>query len=115
MTGNNQISDDEKRYTGDNSKMKTLIVYYSMEGNTEYAADVREKDEYSSGRIPGAVNIPLSVIDRFNLSISRDTPIFLYCLRGSRSRRAMGILKKRGYSNVKSIGGISGYKGKIEK
>ena len=34
MTGNNQISDDEKRYTGDNSKMKTLIVYYSMEGNT---------------------------------------------------------------------------------
>lgn len=37
MTGNNQISDDEKRYTGDNSKMKTLIVYYSMEGNTEYA------------------------------------------------------------------------------
>jgi rhodanese-related sulfurtransferase len=40
---------------------------------------------------------------------------FLYCLRGSRSRRAMGILKKRGYSNVKSIGGISGYKGKIEK
>jgi rhodanese-related sulfurtransferase len=55
------------------------------------------------------------VIDSFNLSISRDTPIFLYCLRGSRSRRAMGILKKRGYSNVKSIGGISGYKGKIEK
>jgi hypothetical protein len=39
MTGNNQISDDEKRYTGDNSKMKTLIVYYSMEGNTEYAAE----------------------------------------------------------------------------
>ena len=39
MTGNNQISDDVKRYTGDNSKMKTLIVYYSMEGNTEYAAE----------------------------------------------------------------------------
>ena len=39
MTGNNQISDDEKRHTGDNSKMKTIIVYYSMEGNTEYAAE----------------------------------------------------------------------------
>ena len=92
---------------------KGLSEYRHTEG--ALLIDVREKDEYSSGRIPGAVNIPLSVIDRFNLSISRDTLIFLYCLRGSRSRRAMGILKKRGYSNVKSIGGISGYKGKIEK
>ena len=90
-----------------------LSEYRNTEG--VLLIDVREKDEYSSGRIPCAVNIPLSVIDRFELSISRDTPIFLYCLRGSRSRRAMGILKKRGYSNVKSIGGISGYKGKIEK
>ena len=75
--------------------------------------DVREKDEFNSGHISEAVNIPLSVIDKFDLSISRDTPIFLYCLRGSRSKRATGILKKKGYANVKSIGGIAGYKGKL--
>ena len=42
--------------------------------------DVREKDEFNSGHIPEAVNIPLSVIDRFDLSISRNAPIFIYSL-----------------------------------
>ena len=39
--------------------------------------------------------------------------VFLYCLRGSRSRKAAGILKKMGYMKVKSIGGISSYKGEL--
>ena len=77
--------------------------------------DVREADEFTAGHIPGALNVSLSVIDRCPLTISKDAPIFLYCLRGSRSRRAMGILKKRGYTDVKSIGGIAGYKGKLEE
>ena len=36
-------------------------------------------------------------------------------LRGTRSKRATGILKRMGYMRVKSIGGISGYKGMIER
>ena len=40
--------------------------------------------------------------------------LFVYCLRGSRSRRAVGILKRMGYS-AKSIGGITAYKGEIER
>jgi fructose-specific phosphotransferase system IIC component len=67
--------------------------------------DVREPDEFASGHIPGAVNLPLSGIQ--NVSFSKDTVMFIYCLRGSRSMRAVGILKKMGYQNVKSIGGIT--------
>ncbi len=41
---------------------------------------------------------------------ANDTPLFVYCLRGSRSKKAAGILKSKGYENVKSIGGIKDYK-----
>ena len=74
--------------------------------------DVREADEFATGHIPGAVNAPLSTIS--NTTLPKDAPLFLYCLRGSRSKRAAGILKKMGYT-VKSIGGISGYKGEVER
>ena len=62
--------------------------------NTDRAmlVDVREKNEYARGHIPGAFNEPLSSIDRTTLS--KDRPLFLYCLRGSRSKKAAGILKK---------------------
>jgi len=74
--------------------------------------DVREADEFSSGHIPGAENEPLSTINQAKLP--KDAPLFLYCLRGSRSKRAARILKNMGYT-VKSIGGIRGYKGEVER
>ncbi len=74
--------------------------------------DVREADEFAAGHIPGAVNAPLSAVN--STILPKDKPLFLYCLRGARSRQAAGILKKMGYT-VKSIGGINGYKGEIER
>ena len=75
--------------------------------------DVREADEFRTGHIPGAINVPLSGID--TVSIPKDKQVFVYCLRGTRSRQAAGKMKKMGYTKVKSIGGIAGYKGRIEK
>ena len=74
--------------------------------------DVREADEFRSGHIPEAVNAPLSTISMTTLP--KNAPPFLYCLRGIRGKRAAGVLKKRGYT-VKSIGGINGYKGELER
>ena len=73
--------------------------------------DVREAEEYASGYIPGAVNVPLSGIQ--NTTLPTDKPLFLYCLRGARSSKAEKILRKMGYGNVTSIGGTKGYKGKL--
>ncbi|MBQ6255087.1 MAG: rhodanese-like domain-containing protein [Clostridia bacterium] len=82
-------------------------------GNTPGAVllDVREADEFRSGHIPGAVNVPLSVIH--SISIPKDKPLFVYCLRGTRSMRAVAALKRMGYT-AKSIGGIAAYKGQLE-
>ena len=75
--------------------------------------DVREADEFRAGHIAGAVNIPLSSIQ--TIRILKDKPLYVYCLRGTRSRQAVGALKRMGYENARSIGGIASYKGQIER
>ena len=74
--------------------------------------DVREEDEFRSGHIPGAMNVPLSRISA--VDFPKDRPLFVYCLRGTRSRQAVRILKQMGYT-AESIGGIAGYRGQREK
>ena len=74
--------------------------------------DVREAEEFKSGHIPGAVNVPLSEIN--SIRIPGKSPLYVYCLRGSRSRRAVNILKQMGY-DARSIGGIVSYKGQLEQ
>ncbi len=92
------------------------------EGIKEYSAtpgsillDVRTADEYRERHIPGSKNIPLQSIDKVSSIITRkDTPIFVYCYSGGRSRQAVGILAGMGYTNVKNLGGIAAYSGKEE-
>ncbi len=78
--------------------------------------DVRTPGEYQEGHIPGSKNIPLQSIDKVeNLVQYKDTPIFVHCLSGGKSRQAVSRLQQLGYSNVKNIGGISAYRGKVER
>ena len=74
--------------------------------------DVREADEFQSGHIPGAVNVPLSMIE--SITLPKTAPLFIYCLRGTRSKQAVRILTQKGYS-ARSIGGITAYKGQMER
>lgn len=78
--------------------------------------DVRTPDEYRQGHIPGSKNVPLQSISKVAGMIDNNsTPIFVHCLSGARSRQAAAILKQMGYINVKNIGGISAYVGKVER
>ncbi len=77
--------------------------------------DVRTADEYRQGHIPGSMNIELddlrSIPDRIP---GKDTPLFVHCLSGARSDRAVQALRQMGYTRVKNIGGINRYRGKVE-
>ncbi len=78
--------------------------------------DVREKSEYANGHIEGSRNIPLSQISKTTSAIhDKDMPIYVYCQSGSRSRKAKSELEKLGYTNVKNIGGIDDFKGRLVK
>lgn len=78
--------------------------------------DVRGSDEYASGHIPGAVNIPLRELGFVEDFIpDKSAPVYVYCLSGGRSRQAAAVLEQMGYEKVDDIGGIEKYNGEIEK
>lgn len=85
--------------------------YKSTEG--ALLIDVRTGEEYMSGHIENSINIPLDRISTVEETVSdKYTPLFVYCLSGGRSGRAVSYLKNMGYKNVKNIGGISKFRGK---
>lgn len=67
--------------------------------------------------IPGSINIPLPELDlKIEKKVkSKETPLYLYCLSGSRSGVACSILRSKGYNAVHNIGAIYSYKGNLEK
>ena len=77
--------------------------------------DVRTPEEYAEGHIPGSMNIPLAALPaRMDELGELDRPLFVHCLSGGRSAQAVMFLKREGFTNVKNIGGINAYTGKVE-
>ena len=78
--------------------------------------DVRTPEEYSEGHIPESKNVPLQTLDNIrNVVDNKDIELFVYCYSGARSRQAVTMLGQMGYTKVNNIGGISSYRGKVEK
>ncbi|MBI3971489.1 MAG: MBL fold metallo-hydrolase [Chloroflexi bacterium] len=67
--------------------------------------DVREPDEYTGGHVPGAVNIPQSLIASRLDDLPRDRPIVTVCRSGYRAHRAAQFLKQVGYAQVENLQG----------
>ena len=77
--------------------------------------DVRTPEEYRGGHVPGSKNLPLQQIEKItSIAEKKDTPLFVYCQSGARSRQAVSLLQRMGYENVNDIGGMAAYRGKVE-
>ena len=70
-------------------------------------ADVREKDEWNAGYIPGAVHLPKSYLEQWaeDRIPDKDKTTVLYCAGGVRSAMAADTLAKLGYTRVVSMAG----------
>jgi len=77
--------------------------------------DVRREDEFASGHVPGAVNIPLRELSQRLGEISQDRDIICICLTGGRASVAAGILEKAGYKVSILEHGMKAWKGNLEK
>lgn len=76
--------------------------------------DVRTPSEYREGHIPDSRNIPLQSLEQIGKTVrDKNIPVYVYCYSGGRSRQAVKLLTKMGYSNVKNLGGIASYSGKV--
>ncbi|MGF1943473.1 rhodanese-like domain-containing protein [Enterococcus casseliflavus] len=78
--------------------------------------DVREKNEFDSGHILGARNIPFTILTNSFSAFRKDQPIYLYDTRKSLSIRAANKLRKEGFTNVYILKeGYEGWSGKTKK
>lgn len=103
---------EEQVESGIDNETKDKVVIEGVSVEEAYKAyisdndhvfiDVRSKSEYENGHIKGALNIPLSEIDKRVSEIPMNKPIIVYCNGSSciRSGRAAVILLNNEYSNI---------------
>ncbi|MFC0298339.1 rhodanese-like domain-containing protein [Geobacillus jurassicus] len=83
-------------------------------GELLHIIDVREPDEVATGKIPGAINIPLSLIEFRMHELDKNEEYILVCRSGGRSGRAAEFLDSRGYRVVNMTGGMLAWEGPVE-
>lgn len=88
-------------------------VRKAIESGEWVLLDVREKDEYREGHLPGAISLPRGFLELRveQLVPDKQKPIIAYCAGGTRSLLAAKQLIEMGYEKVISMaGGFSAWK-----
>ena len=69
--------------------------------------DVRTEEEFRSGHVPGAVNIPHNELaSRLqDLGGGKGSPVVVYCEMGGRAGKAASVLAEAGYTDVLHLAG----------
>ncbi|EOH99291.1 hypothetical protein UAW_00441 [Enterococcus haemoperoxidus ATCC BAA-382] len=75
--------------------------------------DVREEDEYVSGHIKGAKNLPLSTLQETAESLDKTQHYYIICHAGGRSQMASEYFASVGYDVTNVMGGMSAWRGEV--
>jgi len=69
--------------------------------------DVGEIEEFASGHVGGAKNVPFSELeDKLQGAVkNKALPLILVCATGARANRAVAVAKKLGYEQAQALGG----------
>ena len=69
--------------------------------------DVRNPDEFATGHVLGAKNVPLARLDATggDLAKRKDRPVIVYCDGGERAAKAAAALRKHGFARVMNLSG----------
>lgn len=69
--------------------------------------DVRTPEEFATGHLPNAINIPYEqiVTELAKHNIAKDSPMVLYCRSGRRSTIAIEALSAAGFNHLYNGGG----------
>lgn len=83
-------------------------------GETVSVIDVREDFEVLSGKIPGAIHIPLQELPFQKNRLDKNKEYYIICHSGGRSARACEYLHQAGFKVTNVAGGMSAWTGAIE-
>jgi hydroxyacylglutathione hydrolase len=80
-------------------------------GHDLLVLDVRGAEEYDSGHVPSAINIPLAELPNRIAEIPKDQPLAIVCASGYRSSIATSILERSEISRLMNVlGGTTAWK-----
>lgn len=89
-------------------------AYKELQSNPSIrVVDVRTRDEFRGGHIPNSLNV--DVYGAFATNIVKVCPdktqrIFIVCESGARATSAVSFMKREGYTDVHSIGGMGSWR-----
>lgn len=86
------------------------LAHWEDIGDTNaFILDVRDRSEYASGHLDGALNIPLNELRSRLKEVPLEREIWTYCELGQRSYYAARVLRSRGFNARNVSGGIRTY------
>jgi rhodanese-related sulfurtransferase len=71
--------------------------------------DVREKDEFVRGHVPGVRLLPMSEIEQRVAEIPTDVTVYFVCAVGARSGKVAEALRQQGLDAVNVAGGTKAW------
>ena len=96
-------------FVAENILLNRLHILYWNDvaslGENDMLIDVRSPEEYASGTIPNAINIPVDDLRKRINELPRDKNIYIFCQVGLRGYLAQRILLQNGYEKVRNISG----------
>ncbi len=72
-----------------------------------FLVDIRAKEDYDNGHLPGAVNIPFGTIGKNLDRLPSNKQIVLYCYSGQTSGQAVAAIKLLGFNALSFQGGMN--------
>lgn len=77
----------------------------ARDGSGPLVLDVRQRDEYAGGHVPGALHLMAGDVPERLGELPRDRPILAICASGYRSSVAASLLRGAGFENVTWVSG----------
>lgn len=92
-------------------ELAALVAAGEVDAGRTVVVDVRTREEYEAGHIPGVRHIELGLLPDHLDELPRDVPLVLQCQTGGRSSVAASVLQAAGFTNVANLArGITGWR-----
>jgi rhodanese-related sulfurtransferase len=89
----------------------TLVATQLINSRHAQLVDVRTAEEFATGSVPNARNIPLGELDQRAGELRKDRPVILFCNHGRSSGRAAMKLRAGGLGEVYVLaGGVAAWR-----